>query len=127
AAVSKWKYFLETNFFNYVEENFPWANKMNVVGKQNINNLEPYPFLRKEDTKDFLGNYLAASESTPNLVILIVEGLGHAYSSSNGYIGNFTPFLNSLKEKSLYWENCLSSSRSEEHTSELQSRENLVC
>ncbi|NGM74486.1 sulfatase-like hydrolase/transferase [Sphingobacterium sp. SGL-16] len=110
ASVSKWKYFLESNFFNYVEENFPWANKMNVVGKQNINNLEPYPFLRKEDTKDFLGNYLAASESTPNLVILILEGLGHAYSSSNGYIGNFTPFLNSLKEKSLYWENCLSSS-----------------
>src|SRR5690606_38350547 len=41
---------------------------------------------------------------------LIIEGLGNAYSSPNGYIGDFTPFLHSLRDKSLNWENCLSTS-----------------
>ena len=49
------------------------------------------------------------SEKVPNLVFLVMEGFGHAYTSPKGYIGNFTPYLDSLSSKGLYWENSLSS------------------
>ncbi|WEK71789.1 MAG: LTA synthase family protein [Candidatus Chryseobacterium colombiense] len=71
---------------------------------------QAFPFWRKEKTKDFFGAYLNQSQTPPNLVFITVEGLGHAYSSPNGYIGNFTPFIDSLANKSLYWEFNLSSS-----------------
>ncbi len=69
-----------------------------------------YPFLKQEQTKDVLGPLMHKSDQVPNLVLIIVEGLGNAYSDPNGYIGDFTPFLNSLKDSSLVWENALSSS-----------------
>nr|WP_292008967.1 LTA synthase family protein [Chryseobacterium sp.] len=68
-----------------------------------------FPFWRKENTPDFLGTYFIQAKKTPNLVFIVMEGFGHAYTSSGGYIGNFTPFLDSLASKSLSWENSLSS------------------
>nr|WP_249413673.1 LTA synthase family protein [Chryseobacterium indologenes] len=38
-----------------------------------------------------------------------MEGFGHAYTSPKGYIGNFTPYMDSLSGKALYWESALSS------------------
>ncbi|RXM64583.1 LTA synthase family protein [Chryseobacterium sp. CH1] len=70
---------------------------------------QAYPFWRKENTSDFLGPYFNTSAETPNLVFVVLEGFGHAYTSPKGYIGNFTPFLDSLSQKSLFWENNLSS------------------
>ena len=37
-----------------------------------------------------------------------MEGLGRAFTNKGAYLGNFTPFIDSLAEKSLYWENFLS-------------------
>lgn len=68
-----------------------------------------YPFLYKDDSKDFLGPKLKATSTPPNIVYIIVEGLGRAYSNQNAYLGSFTPFLDELSKKSLYWENGLSS------------------
>ncbi len=45
----------------------------------------------------------------PNLVFILVEGLGKAFSGPNAYLGSFTPFLDELAGKSLYWENFLAS------------------
>lgn len=69
-----------------------------------------YPFLQNEQTMDVLGQYFHKADKAPNLVLILVEGLGKAYSSSDGYIGDFTPFLNQLKDSSLVWDNNLSSS-----------------
>jgi uncharacterized sulfatase len=41
-------------------------------------------------------------------VIVLVEGLGRAFSGQDAYLGSFTPFLDSLSQHSLYWENFLS-------------------
>lgn len=71
---------------------------------------QDYPLLHKETTPDVLGSYFNLGEMTPNFVFIIVESLGRAYSGQNAYLGNFTPFLDSLMQKSLYWENCLSTS-----------------
>ena len=68
-----------------------------------------YPFLYKDDSKDFLATKLNSISTPPNIVYIIVEGLGRAYSNQNAYLGSFTPFLDELSKKSLYWENGLSS------------------
>jgi uncharacterized sulfatase len=69
-----------------------------------------YPFLHQETTPDVLGEYFNLGETPPNIVLIIVESLGRAYSGQGAYLGNFTPYLDSLMQKSLYWENCLSTS-----------------
>jgi phosphoglycerol transferase MdoB-like AlkP superfamily enzyme len=68
-----------------------------------------YPFLQKIDTaKDVLSPFFTKSAQRPNIVIVLVEGLGRAFTNKGAYLGNFTPFIDSLSDKSLYWENFLS-------------------
>ncbi len=69
-----------------------------------------YPFLHRTDSsKNVLGHFFSQQDSLPpNIVILMVEGLGRAFTNQNAYLGSFTPFLDSLSGKSLYWENFLS-------------------
>jgi len=69
-----------------------------------------YPFLRPEDTPDLLSPFFKKTDSLPDLVIIVVEGLGSAFANSGARLGNFTPFLDSLSHAGLYWENCLSTS-----------------
>lgn len=71
--------------------------------------LDPeYPFLRTDKTPDVLGDYFNIDPtSPPNIVFIAVEGLGRAYSGPDAYLGSFTPFLDELASKSLYWENFL--------------------
>lgn len=64
-----------------------------------------YPFLHKPDTINHLGTYFEPFDTAPNIVFLLVEGL------NDDFIHPFPqeplmPFLNDLKEKSLYWESC---------------------
>ncbi len=69
-----------------------------------------FPFLHTETTPDVLGTYFELGETPPNFVFIIVESLGRAYVGEGAYLGSYTPFLDSLMEQSLYWENCLSTS-----------------
>lgn len=70
---------------------------------------ENFPFLYQDDAENFLATKLNQSTTTPNIVFIIVEGLGRAYSNQNAYLGSFTPFIDELSKKGLYWENGLSS------------------
>lgn len=67
-----------------------------------------YPFLHADSTEDVLSPFLSTSATPPNIVILLVEGLGRAFTNQGAYLGNFTPFVDSLSQHSMYWENCLS-------------------
>ncbi len=71
--------------------------------------LDPeYPFLRTETTPDGLGSYFTiVPGQPPDIVIIQVEGLGRAFSGPHAYLGSFTPFLDELAARSLYWENFL--------------------
>lgn len=79
----------KTKTFNYVDANH-------------------YPLLHKDSTADVLSPFLNKDSSRPDIVILLVEGLGRAFTNDNAYLGNFTPFIDSLSGQSLYWENFLS-------------------
>lgn len=67
-----------------------------------------YPFLHKELNRNVLSPFFKTGEKAPNIVIVMVEGLGRAFSNRGAYLGNFTPYLDSLSTQSLYWPNFLS-------------------
>jgi uncharacterized sulfatase len=71
--------------------------------------LDPkHPFLRSEQTPDVLGSYFRIRPGQPpNLVFLIIEGLGRSFSGPDARLGSFTPQLDRLASESLYWENFL--------------------
>lgn len=69
-----------------------------------------YPLLHIENTPDALGPFFNIGKRPPSLVFILVESLGRSYSGENASLGSFTPFLDSLMQKSLYWENNLSTS-----------------
>lgn len=81
---------------------------LSSVGKSFEYISDEYPFLRKDNTPDVLGKYFNIGKDRPNLVFIIVESLGRAYSGEGANLKSFTPFLDSLENKSLYWENVLS-------------------
>lgn len=67
-----------------------------------------YPLLRKAKYQDVLGPYFEEFESPPNIVFVIVESLGGEFIGPDGQWAGFAPYLDSLSQQSLYWENGLS-------------------
>jgi phosphoglycerol transferase MdoB-like AlkP superfamily enzyme len=78
------------------------------INAHNVFNREDYPLLKPfNNSKDVLSSFLNSKEEKPNIVFIVVEGLGSEFVNKNGYSG-FTPYLDSLISKSLYWENFVS-------------------
>lgn len=113
AAKSKWDYFLTSNF-NATVDRYPkiagLLGRSEDFAATNTMLNQNFPFWKNEETPDFLGPLLDSSSVPPNVVVVIMEGFGFAYTSPKGYVGNFAPFLHSVSQKGLYWENALSSS-----------------
>ena len=68
-----------------------------------------YPFLYKNTDVDILGQFFnkTSDGNCPNFVFIIVEGLGRKLTVDNPQY-SFTPFLDSIACKGLFWPNCLS-------------------
>ncbi len=62
-----------------------------------------YPIERIDNTPDVLSKYFNPSDKKPNIVLIIVESLGHEFMEPC-----FAPFIDSLAQTGLYWPNCLS-------------------
>jgi cellulose synthase/poly-beta-1,6-N-acetylglucosamine synthase-like glycosyltransferase/phosphoglycerol transferase MdoB-like AlkP superfamily enzyme len=67
-----------------------------------------YPFLHSDTAADVLSPFFQPAVIKPNIVFIVVEGLGRAFTNEGAYLGNFTPYLDSLSKKSLYWPDFLS-------------------
>ena len=67
-----------------------------------------YPLIKRPEIENVLGDYFELREEKPNIVFIVVEGLGRDFVGEGAEYGGFTPFLDSLTVKSLYWENFLS-------------------
>lgn len=68
-----------------------------------------YPFLYTADYPDVLSPYFDSLSTSPDIVFVLIESLGKAYSGKDAYLGSFTPFLDSLEAHSLVWTNAISS------------------
>lgn len=118
-ATNKAEYFL-TSSINYF---MPSSNETDIYADSYIQQYEGeerastvfvypsevnYPFYHTNVAPDVLTPFFKPIKTPPNVVILLVEGLGRAFTNEGAYLGNFTPFLDSLSGKSLYWKNFLS-------------------
>lgn len=85
-----------------------FQNEKNISSTYNLFYKKEYPLLKPfKETKDVLSPFFEIHEEKPNIVIIVVEGLGDEFIGENTYRG-FTPYLDSLIPKSLYWENFVS-------------------
>jgi len=113
-AVDKMQFFVSKsyNFFFVGDFEIPMSNyyydtdNNDTTGFKYVDNN--YPFLHIENSPDVLGNYFNIGNKKPNFVFLVTESLGKGYSGEGAYMGSFTPFLDSLAQHSLYWDNFLS-------------------
>lgn len=73
-----------------------------------LNYKKEYPLVQPfSSSPDVLAPFFQINEEKPNIVMIIVEGLGDEFIGKNAYSG-FTPYLDSMIPKSLYWENFVS-------------------
>ena len=85
-----------------------FQNEKSELDVSNLVYKKVYPLLKPfKETKDVLAPFFNVQSEKPNIVIIMVEGLGSDFMGNNSY-GGFTPFLDSLTSKSLYWENFVS-------------------
>ena len=98
-------YFLAVNKTQYfLSQTVDYFNDRSIKPTEN----KEYPFLHPVEYKDGLNQFFNTSGSDPNIVFIIVEGLGRDFTGPDARYGGFTPFLDSLSQRSLYWENFLS-------------------
>jgi len=106
-------YYFVNSYFIYQSENKNYLPsdinkalvsfyKNNDIQKQNFYD---YPFFNETDVKDVLSPFFKKDSVSPNIVFIISESLGKQYSGENAILGSYTPFLDSLAEHSLYWQN----------------------
>ncbi|SHI42528.1 uncharacterized sulfatase [Arenibacter nanhaiticus] len=93
----------------YADDYLGGFGNSQLAGLQTIDYTdEAYPFLHARSQDDVLSPFFKPRPKAPNIVFIVVEGLGRAFANDGAYLGNFTPFLDSLAQKSLYWKNFLS-------------------
>lgn len=117
--VNKSDYFLKSSFTYFFPEKFEidiyddsyigsfTDNEESIIEFEYVDEIN-YPFLHKDASRDVLSPFINIGDSPPNIVMLIAEGLGRAFSNEGAYLGSFTPFLDSLSDQSLAWNNVLS-------------------
>ncbi len=94
-------YYLASDIAKYKHEQYQ-------LNSYDLSNKNSYPLLKNfSETNDVLAPFFNIKEEKPNIVFIIVEGLGSEFVGNNAY-SKFTPFLDSLIPQSLYWENFVS-------------------
>lgn len=84
-----------------------FKREQSKITAYNFSERIDYPLLKPFNTPDVLSPFFNPSQDKPNIVVIVVEGLGGEFVDANDYSG-FTPYLDQLIKKSLYWENFVS-------------------
>ena len=100
----------QNKLFFLGEDIYRYQQEKSLMDAYNLSGRNDYPLLKPfRDTKDVLSPFFNIQEEKPNIVIIIVEGLGGEFVGKNQY-GGFTPYIDSLIQESLYFENFVSNS-----------------
>jgi phosphoglycerol transferase MdoB-like AlkP superfamily enzyme len=85
-----------------------FKREQHALNAMNLFDREDFPLLKSSvDFPDVLSPFLNKNTDKPNIVFIVVEGLGSEFVDGDLYSG-FTPYIDSLINKSLYWENFVS-------------------
>ena len=69
-----------------------------------------YPLLRRAIKDSTFAGHFKLTKGNPNIVVIMVQGLGDGFIGKNASFKPFTPYLNKLSQHSLFWENHLTNS-----------------
>jgi lipoteichoic acid synthase len=70
---------------------------------------DKYPLLVKNEfTSNVLGDYINLKSEKPNIVMIVMEGLGRDFMGEGAQYKGFTPYMDSLAKNSLNWDNFVS-------------------
>jgi phosphoglycerol transferase MdoB-like AlkP superfamily enzyme len=98
----------QNKMYFFASDILRFQKERNAVSSSSLFNRNDYPLLKPfKESEDVLAPFFEIQEAKPNIVILLVEGLGSEFVGGKTYSG-FTPYLDSLISKSLYWENFVS-------------------
>jgi lipoteichoic acid synthase len=99
----------QSNLSFFVNDSLDYLQSSKNTKPQAWDKTNPYPLLRENNqTEDILGKYLNLQSRKPNIVMIVVEGLGRDFSGDDAEYTGFTPYLDSLANKSLSWTNFVS-------------------
>ncbi|NNJ89297.1 MAG: sulfatase-like hydrolase/transferase [Eudoraea sp.] len=62
-----------------------------------------YPLLKPFDPPNGLADHFSLGEKKPNLVFIVMDGVGADFIGEKAVYKAFMPYMNSLLKKSLYW------------------------
>lgn len=109
-SINKPLYFVSNSLkyfsnFNLNKQATNYADKFQKMYPVKTFISKEYPLIHKPKRKNDLKAYFSEFDQSPNIVILIIEGLNDDFI--HNYKGSvLMPFLNQLKDKSLYWDHC---------------------
>jgi phosphoglycerol transferase MdoB-like AlkP superfamily enzyme len=69
---------------------------------------EEYPLLKQFQPQSDLASYFKLKDKEPNLVFIVLDGVGADFVGEKAAFRAFMPYLNSLLNESLYWPNYVS-------------------
>ncbi len=84
------------------------AVAIDLVDFNKYEGTKEYPLLKQSKYVDVLGQYFNLPKEKPNIVVLVVDGLGADFVNKKGIFKGFAPFISQLSKESLYWNNYLS-------------------
>ena len=89
----------------------------NIRGAEAYLSADEFPLLRKAIADPCISPYFNETDNglPPNIVMIVVEGLGSKFLNPINEI-SFMPFLEGLRQESLYWKNFLATSDSLQNT-----------
>jgi phosphoglycerol transferase MdoB-like AlkP superfamily enzyme len=100
---------VQSNLSFFVKDSFEYLQSSKSAKSVAWDTTNPYPLLRDNNkTDDVLGKYINLNSTKPNIVMIVVEGLGRDFSGDDAEYPGFTPFLDSLATQSLSWTNFVS-------------------
>lgn len=73
-----------------------------------------YPLLKDYEGVEGLSTHFELQDSIPDIIFVVIDGLGAEMIGKEASYATFAPFMNSLASRSLYWENHLSGTRESE-------------
>jgi uncharacterized sulfatase len=106
---NKTYFFLKALFQTESKNTISWAQSVNeyqLIENKKFTSKE-FPLQYKSSNKNTLDPFFSLEETPPNIVFIIVESLSSSFSGPNANEISYTPFLDSLSEHSLYFENSL--------------------
>ncbi len=109
-SLNKAHYFYAQSYKYFTKEEDAVFTKQDAIDFQKLHSGNSYfntayPMLHTFEKDNVLGSYFNAFDTSPNIVIVIVEGLNDDFIHPYHKI-DLMPYLSRLKNESLYWSRC---------------------